>query len=134
LDAWCHEAKALRTFAVECIQQAKLLEQDCKNISETDMDNYFTRSFGIFSGTPTHTAVLRFSQSAAKWVKDEEWFPDLKAEWLPDGQLELHIPYHNPTELIMEVCRYGADVEVVEPPELRQQVFEKLQKAAAQYT
>jgi predicted DNA-binding transcriptional regulator YafY len=98
------------------------------------MDKYFTQSFGIFAGAPTHTAVLRFSQLAAKWVKDEEWFPDLKAEWLPDGQLELHIPYHNPTELIMEICRYGADVEVVEPPELRQQVLETLQKAAAQYT
>lgn len=134
LDAWCHKAKALRTFAVECIQHARLLDEGCKNIVEAEMDNYFTRSFGIFSGVPTHTAVLRFSPSASKWVKDEEWFPDVKAEWLADGHLELHIPYNNPTELIMDVCRYGAGVEVLSPHVLRQQVEGALRQALTQYS
>jgi len=78
-------------------------------------------------------AVLRFSEYAARWVRDEEWFPDQETVELVDGGLELRIPYHNPTELIMEICRYGDQVEVIKPPELRKQVADVLRKAADQY-
>lgn len=91
------------------------------------------RTFGIYSGEPTDTAVLHFSQKAALWVEDEEWFPNTRGAYLESGKYELRIPYSNPTELIMEICRYGADVEVIEPIELRDAVKEILQKSIKIY-
>jgi len=79
-------------------------------------------------------AVLHFTEQAARWVADEEWFPEQKSRWLDRNTFELRIPYNNPTELMMEICRYGPDVEVIEPPGLRQQVLQKLQQAVNQYT
>jgi len=133
LDGWCHKANALRTFAVEKIEKARLLDAVCKEIPNDELDAVLTSSFGIFSGQSKVTAVLRFTENAARWVQDEEWFPSLQGEWLDDGRFELHIPYNNPTELIMEICRYGADVEVIAPAELRQKVAEVLRKAGKQY-
>jgi len=133
LDCWCHKADALRSFAVERIEQARLLDGSCSMIPDEELDKQLSKSFGIFSGEPTATAVLHFSEEAARWVRDEEWFPDQETAELGDGALELRIPYNNPTELIMEICRYGVDVEVIEPLELRQQVAQKLQAAAEQY-
>lgn len=133
LDCWCHKAEDLRSFAVERIAQARLLASDCKQISEDELDKKLSKSFGIFSGAPTATAVLCFTEQAARWVADEEWFPDETGRWLDDGTFELRIPYNNPTELIMEICRYAADVEVIEPPELRRLVAEKLQSSVNQY-
>jgi len=133
LDCWCHQADGLRSFAVERIEQARLLERPCKPISDAHLDKKLTRSFGIFSGEPTAIAVLHFTEKAARWVRDEEWFPDQQVLELDDGGLELRIPYHNPTELIMEICRHGSEVEVIEPSELRQQVAQKLNAAAQQY-
>lgn len=133
VDAWCHHAKALRSFAVEQVIEANEKDLACRKVAEKTLDAYFTRSFGIFSGKPTHTAVLHFSEKAARWVKDEAWFPDTKGAYLKDGKYELQIPYNNPTELIMEICRYGAEVEVITPPELRHAVGQLLQKAAEQY-
>ena len=90
-------------------------------------------SSDLFSGEPTATAVLRFTAKSAAWVADEAWFPDAAGEWLEDGRFELRIPYNNPTELMMEICRHGPEVEVVSPPALRQQVAERLQQALDQY-
>jgi len=133
LDAWCHKKEDLRSFAVERIEKAQLRDVECKHISDAELDKKLAKSFGIFSGEPTAMAVLHFTEQAARWVADEEWFPDQEVLRLEDGGLELRIPYNNPTELIMEICRYGADVEVIEPPELRQQLAQTLQAAADQY-
>ena len=43
------------------------------------------------------------------------------------------MPYSDPTELIMEILRYGPDVEVLAPESLRQDVAERLRQAAGKY-
>jgi len=133
LDCWCHRAEGLRSFAVERIEQVQLLDSICKTMPDDELDRLLSRSFGIFSGMPTAIAVLHFTAKAARWVQDEEWFPDQESLWLDDGSFELCIPYANPTELIMEICRYGPDVEVIKPPELRTQVAQRLLQATDQY-
>jgi len=133
LDAWCHEKGELRTFAVERISSAKATAGSCEALDEAVLERQLASSFGIFSGEPTATAVMRFTAKSAAWVADEAWFPDATGEWLEDGRFELCIPYNNPTELIMEICRHGPEVEVVSPPELRAQVAERLRQAVDQY-
>jgi len=66
--------------------------------------------------------VLHFSAEGAKWVADEKWHPQQESAWLPDGRYELRIPYRAPRELVMDIMRHGSNVEVVSPPELREQV------------
>jgi predicted DNA-binding transcriptional regulator YafY len=133
LDVWCHQADDFRSFAVEKIKAANFIHKPCKNIPEKDLDLHFSTSFGIFAGEPIAEAVLHFSAKVAAWVQDEEWFPGLLGKDLDNGGYELRIPYHNPTELVMEICRYGADVKVIEPLELQKQVVGVLQKSIAQY-
>ena len=69
----------------------------------------------------------------ARWVADESWHPKQKSQYLEDGSYQLEIPYGNPTELIMDILKYGADVEVISPKTLRQQVRQALKKAIKQY-
>jgi predicted DNA-binding transcriptional regulator YafY len=45
----------------------------------------------------------------------------------------LEVPYSNDRELVGDLLRYGADVEVLEPPELRAHVAQALRAAAAPY-
>ena len=67
-------------------------------------------------------------------MADERWHPQQEASWLPDGRYELRIPYREPRELVMDIMRQGKNVEVVGPEELRRQVREELERAAAQYS
>jgi hypothetical protein len=62
-------------------------------------------------------------------MADEKWHPEQDGKWPPDGRYELRIPYQNPRELVMHIMRHGANVEVVTPPDLRNEVQEQLRRA-----
>src|SRR5574340_551658 len=134
LDAWCHTREALRSFAVERITAAKALPQRCRDVPEKQLNAHYASSYGIFAGKPKHTAVLRFTPERARWVAAEQWHPQQQSQMLADGSYELRIPYSDPRELTMDVLRHGAEVEVIEPEELRREVAECLRQAAAKYT
>ena len=51
-----------------------------------------------------------------------------------DGSYELRIPYSDPRELIMDILKHGAEVEVIKPEALRRDVAECLRQATAKYT
>lgn len=133
LDAWCHTRQALRSFAVERISMAQPLTQAAADIPETELDAYFAGSYGIFAGQPKHTAVLRFTAKRARWVADEHWYPQQESRVLEDGGYELRIPYSDPRELVMDILKYGADVEVVEPKALRKEVANCIAMAYDRY-
>jgi predicted DNA-binding transcriptional regulator YafY len=133
LDAWCHAREALRSFAVDRVRSCQPLDEAALDIGETELNEYFATSYGIFAGKPKHIAVLRFSAPAARWVADERWHSDQQGTWLEDGSYELRIPYGDPRELIMDILKYGAEVEVTAPDHLRKEVAGQLKKAAQKY-
>ncbi len=133
LDAWCHRRRALRTFSLDRIQAASILTERAREIGQFGLDAYLAASYGIFSGKPAATAVLHFTPERARWVADETWHPQQKGRFLANGRYELHIPYADPRELIMDILKFGPDVEVVAPVSLREQVAERLRAAVAAY-
>jgi proteasome accessory factor C len=133
LDAWCHLRVGLRTFALDAIEEAQALETDAMEVAEADLDSHYAASYGIFAGAPDRVAVLRFVARRARWVAKERWHRDQEGVSLPDGRYELRIPYSNTPEILMDILKYGPDVEVVAPEELRVLVIERLRAASAQY-
>ncbi len=133
LDAWCHKSNGLRTFALDCVIQADALETAAQDVADDRLNFELGGSYGIFSGVPTATAVLRFTAERARWVSVEKWHDNQQGIWLPDGSYELSVPYHHAEELILDILRYGPDVEVMTPPALRIAVAQRLEKAAARY-
>lgn len=133
LDAWCHTRNALRSFAVDRLRDAKPLDQAAQDIAEEKLDAHFASSYGIFAGTPKHTAVLRFTPERARWVAEEHWHPQQQGRFLEDGGYELRIPYSDPRELVMDVLKHGEEVEVISPESLRNAVAEHLQNALGRY-
>ncbi len=133
LDAWCHHKKALRIFAVESIRHADALNKPAKAIPDTTLDKELGSAYGIFAGKPTATAVLRFTAHRARWVANETWHPQQKSRWLDDGRYELSVPYSNDKELVMDILKYGADVEVIAPETLKETIKNQLDEARGQY-
>ncbi len=118
LDAWCHKRNALRSFAVERIVASTLLDTTACEIPGIELDAHFAASYGIFAGEARQTAVLHFTAERARWVADEQWHPQQQGVFLSDGRFELCIPYANETELIMDILKHGAAVEVIAPESL----------------
>jgi proteasome accessory factor C len=133
LDAWDHLRGALRSFAVDRVGRAEALPQPARDLPEAQLDEHLASSYGIFAGRANRTAVLVFSRQRARWVADEQWHPQQVGQWRTDGSYELHIPYRDARELVMDILRHGAEVEVLAPPALRAAVAAALRQAAARY-
>ncbi len=133
LDAWDESRAALRSFSIDRILHANVLDEPAFDVPERELDEHYASAYGIFGGHADNVAVLRFTPERARWVSAETWHPQQHGEWLPDGSYELRIPYRESRELVMDVTRHGASVEVISPPELRREVADELRRAAGRY-
>jgi proteasome accessory factor C len=133
LDAWCHQAAGLRSFALERIREQTLLEEAAREVPAADLSAHFDDSYGIFSGPAEHRAELLFSPEMARWVSEEVWHPDQRGTLEADGSWRLTLPFSSARELIMDVLRYGSEVEVLAPDFLREAVASEARKTAAMY-
>jgi predicted DNA-binding transcriptional regulator YafY len=133
LDAYCHLREGLRSFAVDAIGDAVLLDSKAREMPKAELDEYLKSGYGIFGGRDVQWASLRFSPQAARWVSAQSWHSSQRARFEADGTYLLEVPYSDDRELVMEILKFGADVEVLAPENLRQRVAESLRKAAERY-
>ncbi len=133
LDAWCHQQEALRSFSLDAMRTAEPVEAAALEIADAELDRELGAGYGIFSGSDVRTAVLRFSPEIARWVAGERWHSQQEGRFEPDGSYLLSVPYSAERELLMDVMRFGPEVEVIGPPELRSSIAAALRKAAAKY-
>ncbi len=133
LDAWCHLRKGLRSFGVDAIREVESLNRKARDVAERTLDAELGAGYGIFAGKKTRKAVLRFTPERARWVSREEWHPEQESRFDGQGSYLLTFPYSDDTELIMDILRYGPDVEVIKPKGLREKVRERFRLAQAVY-
>jgi predicted DNA-binding transcriptional regulator YafY len=133
LDAWCHDRQALRTFSADVIEAAEMLERGAREIPEARLDRHLGAGFGIFSGAKTELAILQFTSTRARWVSRENWHPDQEGQFQLDGSYLLKVPYSDPRELVMDILKYGPDVEVLAPAALAELVLGRIAEAKVLY-
>jgi predicted DNA-binding transcriptional regulator YafY len=130
LDAWCHNKNALRSFALDAIQSVQTLDEKAEDIDSWQMEEHFRSGYGIFAGAAKHRARLKFTPMRAQWVGKETWHHDQTSAYLEDGSYILEIPYSHDRELLMDLLRHSPEVEVLDPPELREKLHALLSAAA----
>ena len=133
VDGYCHLREDLRSFAVDAIRAAALREARAKDVADSELDEYLGSGYGIFAGRKVEWATLKFSPQAARWVSAQNWHPKQRSRVQKDGSYVLEVPYTEDRELLMEVLKFGPDVEVLGPPMLRKRVAEALVLAGRIY-
>ena len=134
VDGYCHLREGLRSFAVDAIRAAELRETRAKEVPAAELDEHLGAGYGIFAGREVEWARLRFTAEAARWVSAQVWHPKQRSQVEKDGSYLLEIPYANDRELVMEILKFGADVEVLAPASLRGRVSEALSAGSRRYT
>lgn len=133
LDAWCHRTGSLRVFALDAIEQARLVDRRARNVALAEVDRQLGSGYGIYRGRRLAWATLRFTEDAARWVRAEIWHPQQQGRDLEDGGYELRVPFGATPELEMDILRHGEHVEVAAPESLRRRIAERLARAQAVY-
>ena len=110
-----------------------MVGKPCKEVGEESLDRHFASGYGIFAGSETQEAVLLFNATRARWVSRETWHPRQDGKLQLDGSYLLKLPYSREPELVMDILKYGADVEVLAPESLRAAVARQHLDAAGLY-
>lgn len=133
MDAWCHVRNELRSFSIDAVRRAEILDVPARNVPDRTLERVLGSGYGIFSGAKVQWARLRFNPDRARWASLEMWHPRQRAKFEQDGHYVLEVPYADERELLMDILRYGPDVVVLGPTKLRSAVEERLRESLERY-
>ena len=133
LMGWDESRKARRTFKVERIISASLTPDTFEPPPGAATAKDLLRAWDVIADEDPVRVVIRFSPSVAKRAAETRWHPSQELEDQPDGSLLWRGQVAGMREIKIWILGWGADAEVLEPPNLRRGIAAELAKAAAVY-
>jgi predicted DNA-binding transcriptional regulator YafY len=115
------EKMGIYTFKLNRIKEAETLDEDFEISREIKMDELLASSWGIIWGENIQVK-LKFSPEVTRRVKESNWHPSQNIVDLPEGGCILTMKVSSTLEMTPWIRGWGPDVEVLEPPELREQM------------
>ena len=135
LHAYTESRKAIRTFSVDRIDEATVLDALFRYPPDYDPDRLTQGSFGIYEepdGTLFNVTVS-FKEMLHDYITARQWHPRQRFSHLVNGCFTMQVPLTNVHEFIPWVLQFGGDAEVLEPASVREQVKKALAGSLAQY-
>jgi proteasome accessory factor B len=124
----------VRTFNLGRIHKLERLEDSFAIPPRFNIDRYLRNAWRLIPEEgPDSTVVVRFSPRVARNVAEVVWHKTQQHEFLADGSLELRVTVSGLQEISWWILGYGNEAEVVEPPELRRMIAERVRKMAQLY-
>jgi predicted DNA-binding transcriptional regulator YafY len=134
LIAFCSLKKDLRDFALSRIKRIEPAEHPVElPHGFLPVEDFITKSFGLINSGKEIEVCLLFSPDVAEWISEQVWHQSQEIGRNGDGSITLRFPVSDFREVKREILKYGAQVEVVSPVELRQDVKEEIEKMMAVY-
>lgn len=134
LLGYCEVRRGVRDFVLSRIISIELTDERVGDAQwQIPIAEQLERNYGIFFDGPPVQVRLRFQPRAAALVRNQVWFPGQQVEEHPDGSVDLSFPVADFREITGDVLRFGAEVEVIAPVELRRQVAETAAAVTARY-
>jgi len=114
-----HREDALRTFAIERIQSAKLTNRRFEIPPDFNFDEFQKTAFNVIWGEPREVKI-RFSPSQAPYIRERTWHPSQEIESDQDGGIILTLHVADLDEVKRWLIGFGAEATVLRPEELSQ--------------
>ncbi len=130
---YCHLRDDWRKFMLSRMDGVRLLDRRFELRPRNQWQQQLEGGFGIFQGGVKQIIKLKFNPFRAPWIREQVWHEEQSIDLLPDGGLLLSFPACHLHEVKMKVMQFGADVEVVEPEELRDSVSKEILKLQRLY-
>jgi predicted DNA-binding transcriptional regulator YafY len=122
----------LRTYRVSRMRQAETLDLPASRPADFDIAAYWERSATEFrEKLPQYHAVFLAKPTVMQWIRYRGWRLE---EETPQGELvRVRLRFDAEAEVLQFALSFGADVELLEPIELRARVLEAARGMLAVY-
>lgn len=132
LVAYCHLREAIRVFLPSRIRSLTATGATFARPAEFDLGKYLDASFGGLRGAGgAETVRLRFTPTAARYVRTRTWHATQTLSESPDGSVELSFAVTHLTGVRRFVLSWGGDCVVLAPDSLRAAVLAEAQRIVA---
>lgn len=132
---WREPPGALRTFKIERLRAVQILHEHYEIPTDFDPSALLRNAWGVwFSEAEPVEVVLRFHPRVASRVQESRWHRDQQVEAQPDGYLLWRARVAEVQEMLPWIRGWGADVEVLAPAELREEVVRHVSALAMHYS
>ena len=122
------------TLKLDRIRSAKALSSHFERPSGREIVDSLEQTWGIWVGEGTAVRVkLRFHNRQYQRLHETRWHPTQKTWLEPDGAVIWEALISEPQEMLPWIRGWGADVEVLEPDDIRQQVAAEAEATARAY-
>jgi len=123
LVAHCHLREDVRMFAPARIRELRETGETFDRPADFRIADYLDVGFRRMRGAgPVQTVRLRFTPSAARYIRERTWHPSQKLHDDPDGSATLTLTVNCFAEVKRWVLSFGAECAVLEPAELREDI------------
>ncbi len=129
-DDW---AKDIRTFKLDRLETAVLLEENFTIPDTFDLEAHLSSGWRIMAGERIQEVILKFTPEVTSHIYERQWHPTQKIERTTDGGCSFHVQVAQPEEMQPFIRSWGAQVKVLKPEWLRDQIAAELHVAAQQY-
>ncbi len=126
LVAYDHAKRSIRTFAVERISSVSTTNQRFTVQDDFDFEAFQRTAFPVHGGQP-QLVRIRFSRDQAPYVTERHWHDSQRFLPQDDGSVMMELQVGNLWEVKRWLLGWGADAEVVSPPELKQQMLNEIE-------
>ena len=131
---WREPPDALRTFKLERIQRIELTTEVYEIPDDFSAEALLADAWGIwYTEAEPVEVMLRFHPRVAHRVRETQWHSSETIEEQPDGSLIWWARVAEPQEMLPWIRGWGADVTVLAPEELREQLAGEARRLAKAY-
>jgi predicted DNA-binding transcriptional regulator YafY len=127
-----HNRTGMRLFALERIRGIDVTRQRFEIPEGYQPETFFSSAFGLVSDTSMKIRV-RFSPDVAHTVRDRIWRPGQQLKTDSEGRVTIEFVAAGEMELVSWILSYGMHAEVLDPPELRQEVKRQIREMRQYY-
>lgn len=110
-------SNTVKTFGLDRITDLKITDTKFKPIAY-NVEKEFRNAFGVETYAPAEKVVLEFSKQQGNYIKTFPLHESQRIVAETENTVLLEIYIHLTNDIIMELLRYGSDVEVIEPKSL----------------
>jgi predicted DNA-binding transcriptional regulator YafY len=133
LIGWDEDRGGMRTFKIERIRGVSVSPRRFEPPEPGTLEADLRHGWDIIADQPLTDVVLRFAPTVADRVAETNWHPEQQIEPQADGSLIWRTRVAGTIEIRLWILSWGEDVEVLSPPDLREQVREIHRHALARY-
>jgi len=123
-----------KTFRVARFKALRMVDELAIVPDDFDLNAYFGNAWGVYRGKKSCEVELWFTPEAARIVTETVWHHTQKVARQKDGSVTLRFQVDGLEEIANWILSWTGRCMVLQPPELRSRVVEKLQAGLEMHT